>query len=597
MAHYISSVEVENFCSCKKHKFPLELFTPLVGYNNAGKTNIIKAISWLLKKSTLDESCFFDKNNPVRVSAKVQGISEEILDSLEIKHKNSIEPYISDSSLTYRRIQPSPSCKAADVKIEVWDGASWRPNPAGIENAIKMLFPEPISIEAMDDATKDVGKFAKSSTIGRIISEVMQPIEEVHGAEINDHLERLAEKLSVNGNERAEELTSFDEEANEKLSDLFPGLTIKLHVPRPSISSIFESGTIRVFEDGYASESGRDVSSFGHGTQRSIQMALVRHLAEVKKANTGSKTNTLLLIDEPELYLHPQAVEHVRVALKKLSSEGYQVVFTTHSAQMIDSEDAPSTLLIRKGGVEGTYAMQRLKDAVREAIGDNPNQVDILFSLTNANKILFSEMVLLAEGKTERRLLPNIFQQVTGKTLGEKRIGLVELGGVGNTGKSLKVLKSMGLPSKSIVDLDYAFRGAIEDGLLSLDGVEITKLIQIIANLKPTHNFETDELGLPRKGGDLMSSEVFELLAQDQDAEPLIESIHEKLKAENIWIWKKGAIEAHLGIDGKNEGAWSAFIHRLKDETYEEVVEDSDGVLELFTWLLEPVVSGDDVVN
>ncbi|MFM4839284.1 AAA family ATPase [Aeromonas veronii] len=36
--HRISELEIKNFRSCKNTKIKLEKFTPLVGYNNAGKS-------------------------------------------------------------------------------------------------------------------------------------------------------------------------------------------------------------------------------------------------------------------------------------------------------------------------------------------------------------------------------------------------------------------------------------------------------------------------------------------------------------------------------------------------------------------------------
>jgi predicted ATP-dependent endonuclease of OLD family len=41
-------------------------------------------------------------------------------------------------------------------------------------------------------------------------------------------------------------------------------------------------------------------------------MALVQYLAEIKRQNNQQISTTLLLIDEPELYLHPFAIEQVR---------------------------------------------------------------------------------------------------------------------------------------------------------------------------------------------------------------------------------------------------------------------------------------------
>lgn len=88
-------------------------------------------------------------------------------------------------------------------------------------------------------------------------------------------------------------------------------------------------------------------------------------------------------------------MEQVRASLKRLSQAGYQVVFSTHSPQMIPAEDIKHTLLIQKN-VQGTYARQTLKEAVEQVAEDNASQYQLLFSLENANQILFSETVVLS---------------------------------------------------------------------------------------------------------------------------------------------------------------------------------------------------------
>ena len=121
------------------------------------------------------------------------------------------------------------------------------------------------------------------------------------------------------------ELANIDNNVNAKVADLFPGMSIKLHFDTPTMDDLIKAGTLKVFE---GQGDARDFSSYGHGAQRSIQIALIQYLAEVKRQASGS--TTLLLIDEPELYLHPFAIEQVREALLSLSSSGYQVVITTH---------------------------------------------------------------------------------------------------------------------------------------------------------------------------------------------------------------------------------------------------------------------------
>ncbi len=584
-------VRIKNYKSCKDTEIYLTSFTPLVGYNNGGKSNILEAIRWLLRRSSLEQDAFYDSTGPVVICGRISGITNDLLDQLDSKHKQAITKYVHNSCLAIRRTQRKPDDAAKEIVLEVRNfsvnegvNGDWVSNPVGIDNAISALFPEPIVIGAMEDAEEDVSKAKTTTTIGKLIAEVMQPIEQQHGVAIAQSLDALKQKLDADGANRAPELNQFDTEANKKLVDLFPGVSIRLHVPSPEIKAIFMSGTIKAYEDG--SNVGREITSLGHGAQRSVQMALVRHLADVRtQGNNKGLATTLLMIDEPELYLHPQAVEQVRVALKKLASEGYQVLFSTHSPQLITAADVEQAVLIRKTQKMGTYSRKRLQDAVKEAIADAPSQLETLFSLSNSSQILFSEKVILGEGKTERRLLPLLFEKITGTTLGQEKIALIGQGGVGNTAKSLKVLAAMDLPAKAIVDLDYGFRGAIKDGFIDASDPDIAACKKILQEMKASGQATLDNDGLPKGNGDWTSSEIFSALAAHKDAITPIEKIYTKLSQQGIWIWRKGAIEAHLGLSGKSERLWAEFKDKLEKSPIEGVVADVDGIKSLVEWL------------
>jgi predicted ATP-dependent endonuclease of OLD family len=57
---HLSSITIGNLRSIRHETFPLSNFTALIGYNNAGKTNILMGIRWLLKRFSLDVSFFDD---------------------------------------------------------------------------------------------------------------------------------------------------------------------------------------------------------------------------------------------------------------------------------------------------------------------------------------------------------------------------------------------------------------------------------------------------------------------------------------------------------------------------------------------------------
>lgn len=583
MAHRLSEVIIQNFKSCMNTEIKLSGFTPLVGYNNAGKSNIISAIQWLIRRSSLQDGDFFDVTTPVQVEATIEGITQQQLDGMQERHRNSIAPYISAGVLRIKRTQLEPGARAAEIRLAVWSPTAnaWIPNPAGIDNAIGDLLPEPIRIGAMENAAEDAAKAKTTTTIGKLLAEFVEPVKEAHEAELGQHLSEISRRISCEGDSRLGEFAQIDRSVNSKINDLFPGMSVKLHFDTPTVDDLIKAGTIRVYEGGGG---GRDFSSYGHGAQRSIQIALVQYLAEVKRVVNNPETTTLLMIDEPELYLHPFAIEQVREALISLSESGYQVIISTHSAQMITPDHAEKALLVRKDSQRGTYARVRLRDAIHRVVPNAAHQMEQIFSLSHSTQVLFAEKVVLTEGKTERKLLPLIFQAETGLTLGQEKIALVAQSGVNDTNKSLQILQAMDLPAKAIADLDYGLTGAIRDGFVLAQDPDVVALKQLLVGLQQQGLITLNGNGVP-KDGVVTAARAFEILAQTAGAQVHISGLHNSLKLQNIWLWQKGAIEAHIGTASKDERAWAQFKHDVHANGLEATCSDYLSIQELVAWL------------
>lgn len=582
MSALLEMVEIRNYKSCKETKIQLERFTPLIGYNNSGKSNIISAIQWLLRKSVLDEGSFNDAEQPLEVVGRVGGVTEDALSALTAEQQQKIQPYIDNEVLKIKRVQPSPGGKAADIKLHVFNPANsqWAANPTGIDNAISSLLPEPIRIGAMEDAAEDSSKSKTTTTIGKLLAEFIEPVRQAHEAEINQHLGQVEQQLSANGTLRLAEFNAIDESINQKINDLFPGVGVKLHFPTPTLDDLIKAGTVKVYEDAGVA---RGFSSYGHGAQRAIQMTLVRHLAEVKRGIVQAVGSTLLLIDEPELYLHPFAIEHIREALKTLSENGYQIIVSTHSAQMVKAKDAQDALLIRKSPAGGTFARKRLRDAIQIVVPDSTHAMEQLFTLAHASQMLFSDKVLLTEGKTELRLLPVIFEHINNRTIGQNKIALIAQSGVNDTKKSMKILQEMDLPSKAIVDLDYAFKGGRVHGFVPEGNTDVAAIKQILARLSAANRITLDQTGLPVNGV-VKAAEAYAILAQEPDAAPHIDALHNLLLGQEIWLWKKGSIEDHLGLPSKNERAWAHFQTELDHFGIQASCPEPQSLRDMVAW-------------
>ena len=589
MSHIISRIHIQNFKSIINQEFDLAKFTPLVGYNNAGKSNILESIKWILRKSSLSSACFHNNTLPIEMIATIEGISNQILENIDPGHRARIEPFLNNGFLTIKRVQEMPGQQVAQIRLLVLDPAdnqTWQNNPAGIDNAIKDLFPEPIHIGAMENSEEDVTRSSTTSTIGKLLGEIIGPLEQQYGQQLNTALSALKEILEAEGNTRAPELTAFDQEINTKLDSFFPDITIRVHIPTPELKEIFKKGTIKVYENLHPNP--KEVGTLGHGAQRSIQMTLIRHLADLKLAYQQNRTTTLLLIDEPELYLHPQAIEILRQALNILSDQGYQIVFSTHSPFMITQKDVGNTVLVRKNNVLGTYKRSSLRSAIPVVEQQAPHQLTLLYSLSNSSNILFSEKVILAEGKTESRLVPLLIEKTTNKSVMHHKTAFVKMDGSGNLRKSMLVLSVMDLPAKVLVDLDFALKQGISEGYLQNDDVDINACLLEVSAIAAANNIFIGTDGWPAKNGaSVTAAEGFAILAASQNVSQSIGNICNKMKLQNIWVWKYGTIENHLNLTGKTEAIWASFASSLEASTLEIMLpNDFSYVEDCVNWLI-----------
>jgi hypothetical protein len=147
----------------------------------------------------------------------------------------------------------------------------------------------------------------------------------------------------------------------------------------------------------------------------------------------------------------------------------------------------------------------------------------------------------------------------------------------------------MDIPCKAIVDLDFIFKHSTSLGIVDAnnpDYLACKGLMQTIA-IDPNNRIILGDDGWPKSGDGFITPEAaFELLANQPSSMPHIDNLHDLYKASNIWVWKKGAIEKYLGITNKNITAWSNFCNRLNNERYQDVIAESEKVLECINWLL-----------
>lgn len=579
----LEEITINNFCSCKQLTVKLTDFNPIIGYNNSGKSNILRAISWLLKKSVLSEHLFFDSQSPVTVEGKISSVNINLLPP---NQQSQINRFISNGSLTFRRRQDEPSCSATQIRIDVKDPMTgdWAVNPTGLDNAIAALFPEPLYIQAMDDSADDISKFAAKNTLGLLLKLIFESIKTNNQAAHQSLLSSLANlDTLLNGPARLPEFSQFEYQASQEVSNFYSGINIHLDINPPNYDEILKNSTLSLSD---ATGVKRPFSSYGHGAQRTTQMALIKMLATTSSASPLPGLTKVLLIDEPETFLHPQAIESLRDALKILSNSGFQVIITTHSPLMIDHQQVLNTLMVFKNAVGETEVRNKLSNAI-QTLSANPHQANIIFSIQTSTHLLFSEHVVLVEGKTETMMIPDLYKVVKGNTLPSDKYCHVECQGSPSIYPMMNVLRAVGYAPKAIADLDYIFKIAPGLGLVSRSDPDWVTCFNWFATNTSPQSFYLGTDGLPSRRNStglfstILPEEAFEQMASHMQVP--IANLVSQMRNHDIWIWDKGAIEASLGI-AKNHNARIAFLNTLRSNNNINHANSPNDIANCINW-------------
>lgn len=592
--HRISHLDISNFRACVHVSLPLEGFTPLVGPNNSGKSTILEAIEWVLKPKSLSATDFFDLEKPVVVVACIEGISEELLAQIpERRHRTAIAPYCRSERLWIRVIAKGPGAGAKVIEKQVWNieqcpdddlPGHWRGYPTGLPEAVSVLLPEPLVVQAMQDIGEDLGKAKVGTTIKGLLDEIMMPVLAAH-ADLNNALDTIRSILTTDGDNRSDHLQQFDNAATEALTHFFPGLALDLDLQVIGVKEFFKAGDLHVTDNSTGDR--RRFDQMGTGTQRAIQMSLILFLAETRSVDAGRPARRLLLIDEPELYLHPQGVRRLRQALASLAGAGFQVIFSTHSPLMLSRENAADTVIVGKIPSVGVTTQKPLRQAVVESINNAESQSRTLFELGNIADIYFAERVVLCEGKTDQRLLPLAYEQLYQQLPELDHMAFVSLGSCADIPKALPVLAAMGISACAVVDLDFGYTHARSGGLLSKDGADLADAKALLGQMQSAHGFSLHANGLPQndKSAGWLAADVWAAFAADADGCAIAKRTQDALQSERVWAWAEGCIEQVTDADGKGEDAIFEQEQKLRAMSAVDIEQQMPAFKACFDWV------------
>jgi hypothetical protein len=155
----------------------------------------------------------------------------------------------------------------------------------------------------------------------------------------------------------------------------------------------------------------------------------------------------ILLIEEPELYLRPQAQRYLYRLLRDFAVTGNQVLYSTH---------APAFLNV--GRLEELALVEHHADAGTAIVQPDPLPADASFRALSEfdaerSELFLARAALLVEGQTEKLVFPFIFQAL-GHDADREAISIVECGGKPNMPLFARICDAARVPYVIVHDRD-----------------------------------------------------------------------------------------------------------------------------------------------
>jgi putative ATP-dependent endonuclease of the OLD family len=133
----------------------------------------------------------------------------------------------------------------------------------------------------------------------------------------------------------------------------------------------------------------------GDGVQSLAALAIMRHASE----RGASGKNLVVAIEEPESHLHPSAIHELRAVLNELS-EKHQVVVTTHCPLFVDKMNISSNIIVNNQRAQPATKVEDIRNILGVRASDN---------------LRHAELVLLVEGHEDKVAMKALLSHVSAK--------------------------------------------------------------------------------------------------------------------------------------------------------------------------------------
>lgn len=400
---------IQNFRSIGADKVEIELddIVVLVGPNNVGKSSILRAYETVMSHGSKDGKLTInDFPNGQVDPVNLPTIELHTIVFNDAPGRRWLDPtsdgeWLIREKWVWESPNKEPIRQGFDVEKNDWDDQV----PWGAPNVANSRRPLPHRIDAFATPEKQASEITKLIT--SLLKEKLSGIKSDPEQEKSDYdlvLDKIKNLQTKVVQAAEDEIKIIENEISEYLGKLFPKHRIKFDAkPDGDLEGAYQpfknsADLLMGPEDGYFSS----IEHQGSGARRTLLWATLKYLSE-SQDKKGSRPHVLLL-DEPEICLHPSAIREARSVLYDLPTSGkWQVMLTSHSPIFIDLSKDNTTIIrvFRDNGSE--VKSTTLYRPERAKLDDNDKKNLKLMNICDpyVHEFFFGGRQVIVEGDTE----------------------------------------------------------------------------------------------------------------------------------------------------------------------------------------------------
>ncbi|MBQ5319335.1 MAG: AAA family ATPase [Oscillospiraceae bacterium] len=438
MGILITKVRIENYRSIESMEVSLSETNVIIGANNSGKSNFLRAINVALGQTRVVSSDDIHINNGEVVDETKYATIDLMIRPCDSQAKE-METFsdfwigvFTDSWITTGSVGGDFVGIRTIIQYDVLKNyymivhkqiTDWGDSISTSSVSRKKIFTGDMNtyisafyMDAQRDVVDDIRD--KKSYFGRATSRIKLPEDKT--ADIERQLNDINSQI-------VDSIPALKQTANS-ISSIAPTVgnpngTIEIEPLARKLSDLHKGMDI-FYRDGDAAR--LSVSQHGMGTRSWISFLTLGTYIEWEKKNLveddpESESFVVLTMEEPEAHLHPQAQQKLYTQIKSFSG---QKIISTHSPSIVSQAELSSLIHFeKKQGKTIANRFDKTKYS-NEEINRIKREV-----VSSHGDLLFSRAIVLCEGVTEEQALPMYFEKYFGVSPSFWGISIIGIGG------------------------------------------------------------------------------------------------------------------------------------------------------------------------